>query len=180
VLKALERAKIERDTLVIFTSDNGGERYSYNWPFSFQKMHLWEGGLRVPAIVRWPGVVGAGRVTEQAATTMDWTATMIAAAGATPAPAYPLDGEDLKAVLSGKRGLYDRTFFWRTYAQGALRSGKWKYIREGKNEFLFDLAFDEHEQANFKNKEPQTFERLRGEFNKWEAGVLAYPKDDGG
>jgi arylsulfatase A-like enzyme len=61
-------------------------------------------------------------------------------------------------------------------AQGAIRSGKWKYIREGKSEFLFDLSVDEREQANYKDKEPQTFERLRGEFNNWESGVLAYPK----
>ena len=54
VLQALARAKLERETLVIFTSDNGGERYSFNWPFSSGKMSLWEGGTRVPAIVRWP------------------------------------------------------------------------------------------------------------------------------
>ena len=81
VLKALERAKIDRDTLVIFTSDNGGERYSYNWPFSFQKMYLYEGGTRVPAIVRWPGVIPAGRVTDQPAITMDWTATILGVTG---------------------------------------------------------------------------------------------------
>jgi arylsulfatase A-like enzyme len=71
VLAALQRAKIERDTLVIFTSDNGGERYSFNWPFSFQKMYLFEGGTRVPAIVRWPGTIPAGQVTAQAAITID-------------------------------------------------------------------------------------------------------------
>src|SRR5262245_47384560 len=95
VLKALERAKLDRDTLVIFTSDNGGERYSYNWPFSFQKMYLNEGGTRVPAIVRWPGVIPAGRVTDQAAITMDWTATILAVAGASAAPTHPLDGENV-------------------------------------------------------------------------------------
>jgi arylsulfatase A-like enzyme len=177
VLAALKAAGHERDTLVIFTSDNGGERFSYNWPFSGQKMNVREGGVRVPGIVRWPGVTTAGSESDQPVITMDWTATMIAAAGAKPAPEYPLDGEDFKPVLSGKRALYDRTFFWRTYAQGAVRSGKWKYVREGKNEFLFDLSVDEHEQANYKDKEPQIFARLRGEFNKWESGVLAYPKD---
>src|SRR5262245_10233304 len=95
VLKALERAKIERDTLVIFTSDNGGERYSYNWPFSFQKMYLNEGGTRVPAIARWPGTIPAGRVTDQAAITMDWTATILGVTGSQADPAYPLDGENV-------------------------------------------------------------------------------------
>jgi hypothetical protein len=95
---------------------------------------------------------------------------------AKPDAGYPLDGEDLKPVVSGKRGLYDRIFFWRTYAQGGARSGKWKYIREGKNEFLFDFSVDEREQGNYKDLEPQVLERLRGEFNRWESSVLAYPK----
>lgn len=176
VLDTLKTAGLDRNTLVIFTSDNGGERFSYNWPFTGQKMNVREGGIRVPGIVRWPGVVSTGSASDQPIITMDWTATMIAAAGAKPAPEYPLDGEDVKSVLSGKRGLYDRTFFWRTRTQGAVRSGKWKYIREGKNEFLFDLSLDEREQANYKDAEPRTLERLRGEFNKWEAGVLVYPK----
>jgi arylsulfatase A-like enzyme len=175
VLDALKAAGIERNTIVIFTSDNGGERFSYNWPFTGQKMSVREGGVRVPGIVRWPGVTTAGSESDQPIITMDWTATMIAAAGAKPAPEYPLDGEDIKLILSGKRALYDRTFFWRTRTQGAVRSGKWKYIREGKTESLFDLVVDEREQANYKDREPQTFERLRDEFNKWESGVLAYP-----
>jgi arylsulfatase A-like enzyme len=176
VLAALKSAGLERNTIVIFTSDNGGERFSYNWPFSGQKMNVLEGGIRVPGIIRWPGVTTAGSLSDQPIITMDWTATMIAAAGATPDAKFPLDGDDLKTVVSGKRALYDRTFFWRTRSQGAARSGKWKYIREGKTEFLFDLSIDEREQANYKAAEPQTLERLRGEFNKWEAGVLAYPK----
>ena len=98
VLNALERARLERDTLVIFTSDNDGERYSYHWPFSFQKMLLHEGGTRVPAPVRWPGVIAAGRVTEQAAITVDSTATILAVTGSDADPAFPLDGENLKAA----------------------------------------------------------------------------------
>ncbi len=176
VLEALKSAGLDRNTLVIFTSDNGGERFSYHWPFSGQKMDLREGGVRVPAIVRWPGVTKPGSVTDQAAITMDWTATMIAAAGAKPDPKYPLDGENITSVLSGKRAAYDRTFFWRTYKQGAVRSGKWKYLRDGNNEFLFDLSVDEREQADFAKANPRKLESMRLEFDKWESGVEAYPK----
>lgn len=176
ILGALKAKGLDRNTLVIFTSDNGGERFSYNWPFTGQKMTVREGGTRVPAIVRWPGTAASGVSNDQPVITMDWTATMIAAAGANPDPSYPLDGEDLKPVLSGKRGLYDRTFFWRIRSQGAARNGKWKYLREGQNEFLFDLSVDEREQANYKDVQPQVFERLRGEFSRWEAEVLPYPK----
>lgn len=176
VLRALRSAGLEHNTLVVFTSDNGGERFSYSWPFVGQKMDLHEGGIRVPAIVRWPGITRRGTVSEQPNITMDWTATMIAAAGAKPSPDYPLDGEDMRTILTGERSKFDRTFFWRTRRQGAVRHGKWKYLREGENEFLFDLSVDEREQADFKNAEPSAISQLRDKFNNWERDVLPYPK----
>jgi len=175
VLDALKASGLDRNTLVIFTSDNGGERFSYNWPFRGQKMDLFEGGVRVPAIVRWPGVTAPGGVSDQQNITMDWTATMIAAAGNKPDPKYPLDGQDLTDVLKGRKPIHDRTFFWRTFRQGAMRSGKWKYLRDGKNEFLFDLSVDEREQADFKDSHPEILERLRAEFTKWESEMQRYP-----
>ena len=175
VMDALKMSGLERNTLVIFTSDNGGERFSYNWPFRGQKMELYEGGIRVPAIVRWPGVTTAGRVTDQPIITMDWTATLIAAASGKPQADYPLDGRDLADLLRSGQPISDRTFFWRIRRQGAMRSGKWKYLREGKNEFLFDLSVDEREQADFKSAQPAVLERLRGEFGNWESTVVAYP-----
>jgi len=176
VLAALRSTGHDKNTLVIFTSDNGGEGFSYHWPFTGQKMDLHEGGIRVPAIVRWPGITRRGTVSEQPNITMDWTATMIAVAGAKPSPDYPLDGEDMRTVLTGERSKFDRTFFWRTRRQCAVRHGKWKYLREGEKEFLFDLSVDEREQADFKNAEPRVISQLRDEFNKWNAGVLPYQK----
>ncbi len=176
VLGALRATGLEKNTLVIFTSDNGGERFSYNWPFSGSKGDLLEGGIRVPAIVRWPDMAPDGKISDQPVITMDWTATMIAASGNKPEAKFPLDGNDLRAVLAGSQSLYDRTFFWRTKRQGAVRSGKWKYIREGKNESLHDLSVDEREQADFKDREPTILERLRSEFGNWESTVVAYPK----
>jgi len=175
VLAALREAGLENNTLVIFTSDNGGERFSYNWPFRGQKQTVFEGGIRVPAIVRWPGVTRPGVVSNHPVITMDWTATMIAAAGARPHPNYPLDGEDQLAILSGRESVADRTFFWRIRSQGAMRSGKWKYGRSGTTELLFDLSVDEHEQADFGQAQPQVLERLRREFNIWEAAMMKYP-----
>src|SRR5215213_1098764 len=105
VLDALKSAGLEHNTLVIFTSDNGGERFSYNWPFTGQKMDLHEGGVRVPAIVRWPSVTQAGKISDQPVITMDWTATMVAATGGKPDAKYPLDGEDVTEVLRGNRSM---------------------------------------------------------------------------
>jgi arylsulfatase A-like enzyme len=175
VLRALKAKGLDGSTLVIFTSDNGGERFSYNWPFTGQKLDVQEGGVRVPAIVRWPGVTRPGQLSGQPVITMDWTATMIAAAGAKIDPNYALDREDLKSVLSGERVPFDRTFFWRTRRQGGMRSGHWKYIREGDKEFLFDLAFDEREQADFAASGAKKLAELKAEFDKWEAGMVSYP-----
>jgi arylsulfatase A-like enzyme len=175
VLKALDRAKLERDTLVIFTSDNGGERYSYNWPFSFQKMYLFEGGTRVPAMVRWPGVIPAGQVTEQAAITMDWTATILGVTGSASDPAYPLDGDDLMPVCTGKRAVYDRTLFWRTRLRDAARVGNWKYLKDDGKEYLFDLSTDPGEKADLRTRQPDTFERIKLQYLIWNAQMLPKP-----
>jgi len=198
VLRALTQANLDRDTLVIFTSDNGGERFSYNWPFSGQKFSLWEGGLRVPAIVRWPGVVPVGGipgglVTRQAAITMDWTATILAAGNTNPNPAYPLDGIDLMPIIRATRSATsssghalttdvghqaatsERTFFWRNSNQSAVLSGHWKYLNDGTNEYLFDLSIDQRERANFREHNPNMFTKLKNEFKTWESTVLPRP-----
>jgi arylsulfatase A-like enzyme len=172
VLDALRRAGAERNTLVIFTSDNGGERYSFNWPFSFQKGFLWEGGIRVPAIVRWPGVVPAGRSTEQVAITMDWTATILSAAGATVDPRYTLDGEDLLSVCTGTKPEYDRMLFWRTQARDAARIGRLKYLNDGTGERLFDLGTDPGEKVDLRPMNAGMFARIRAEYEGWNARML--------
>ena len=174
VLQSIRAAGIDKETLVIFTSDNGGERFSYLWPFSGQKGDLLEGGIRVPAIVRWPGVVPANRLTQQMAITMDWTATILAAAKVN-ASAHSFDGIDLLPIISGTSGVIDRTFFWRIYAQDAVREGKWKYVRDGEVRKLFDLSLDQREQADFSRKHPEVLQRLMSEFNKWNDQMLPRP-----
>ena len=172
VLKALDRAKLGPNTLVIFTSDNGGERYSFNWPFSFQKMYLNEGGTRVPAIVRWPGVIPAGRTTDQAAITMDWTATILGVTGTAADPAFPLDGENLMPVCTGARAPYDRTLFWRIRGFDAARVGSWKYLKDRSGEHLFDLSSDPGEKADLRTRQPERFESIRRQYQAWAAQML--------
>lgn len=176
VLRALRGANLDRNTLVIFTSDNGGERYSHNWPFSFQKLDLWEGGIRVPAIVRWPGVIPRGQTTEQAATTMDWTATILAVSGTKPDPSYPLDGEDLMPVCKGIRTVYDRTLFWRVKRQEAMRMGNWKYLKASGEEHLFDLSTDLGEKVDLRTKHVEVFNKLKDKFLAWNREMLPNPQ----
>ena len=175
VMQSIKAAGIERKTLVIFTSDNGGERFSYQWPFSGRKGDLLEGGIRVPAIVRWPGVVPANRVTPQMAITMDWTATMVAAAKVDASAGHTFDGIDLLPVLKGTGRVTDRTFFWRIYSRDAVRDGKWKYVRDGEVRRLFDLSVDQHEQADFSLSHSEVFQRLMKEFDKWNEQMLPRP-----
>ena len=172
VMKALKASGIDRNTLVIFTSDNGGERFSYHWPFSGEKGDLLEGGIRVPAIVRWTGVVPANRVSHQMAITMDWTATILAAGQTTAAEGYPLDGIDLLPLIKQTTAEVDRTFFWRIYKQQAVRKGNWKYFNDGERRKLFDLSSDQREQADFSRKNPDMLKRLSGEFDEWNRQML--------
>ena len=172
ILQTLRDSGLERNTLVIFTSDNGGERYSHNWPFSFQKGNLWEGGIRVPAIVRWPGTVPAGKTTDQAAITMDWTATILATTGTSPASSHPLDGMDLMGVCTGEKPLVERTLFWRNRPHDAARIGNWKYLKENSNEHLFDLTKVPGEKTDLMANQTSTFERLRTAYQIWNSQVL--------
>jgi arylsulfatase A-like enzyme len=168
VMRALSRAGRDRDTLVIFTSDNGGERYSYNWPWSNGKFTLYEGGIRVPLALRWPGTIPPRTSRNQLAITMDWTATLLAAGGAgTPV----LDGVDLLPFARGARST-DRTLFWRQPDPGnaphaAARRAQWKYLRVGPNEQLFDVSVDPGEQADLKARHPVVLRELRDAWNRW-------------
>jgi arylsulfatase A-like enzyme len=172
VLQALRDRNLERNTLVVFTSDNGGERYSRNWPFAFQKMFLWEGGIRVPAIVRWPGIVPPHRTTSQAAITMDWTATILALTGARPNASYPLDGTGLMSVCTGEQAPFDRTLFWRNANYDAARMGNWKYLKENGEEHLFDLGKDPGERFDLKAKEPAVFAKIQAAYQEWNSKML--------
>ncbi len=176
---ALKRAGADENTLVVFTSDNGGERFSDNWPLAGGKMDLLEGGIRVPLIARWPARISTGRVTGQLAITMDWAATFLEAAGVSPHPDYPLDGRSLMPALAGAGGEFGRELFWRMKYrdQKAMRAGEWKYLSLEGYEFLFNLARDARERANLARREPERFAAMRERYKEWEAGIPAIPED---
>ncbi len=173
ILAALEAKGTAGRTLVIFTSDNGGKQHSNMGGLARGKGHVWEGGIRVPAFVRWPGRVSAGVTSNQVATTLDWTATMLAAAGATPSPPSAVDGMSLLPVLGGGPP-HERTIFWRSgrEKQVAVRSGGWKVLRDGNEEYLFDLVVDPGERRNLKDEHPDVFQRLKAGLAAWEKEML--------
>jgi arylsulfatase A-like enzyme len=142
VMHTLEHRGIARNTIVIFTSDNGGERFSDTWPFSGKKAELLEGGLRIPAIVKWPGRVRAGSISQQVSMSMDWLPTLLAAAGTAPDPMYPSDGINLLPALTQGAAPASRKVYWRYNgnSQRALRDGDMKWLKIRENTFLFNVV----------------------------------------
>jgi arylsulfatase A-like enzyme len=181
VLAEIDRLGLRDETLIVFTSDNGGDIHSRNAPLARGKNSLWEGGVRVPAIVRWPGVVPAGIVSSQAAITMDWSATFRRAAGL-PADAKAEDGIDLLPLLQAATTI-DRDLFWRRVKgpirkkvdEGrAIRSGAWKLIEMKSGErHLFDLRDDIGEEREVLSRRPDIAHRLASKLDEWEAGLEA-------
>lgn len=175
VLDALRRLRLDNDTIVIFTSDNGGERFSDTWPFSGRKTELLEGGIRVPLIVRWPGRIKAGSESAAQVMSMDWLPTLLGLAGAAPAPHRPSDGIDIWPALQG-HALPQRALFWRyrNHDQAACRLGDHKYLKISGNEFLFDVVADPLERGNLKDRQPALFADLKARWAAWNAGMLPF------
>lgn len=167
------------DTLIVFTSDNGGERYSDNWPLVGGKMDLTEGGIRVPWIAHWPAVIPAGSVSSQHCMTMDWSATLLDIGGGRPHPDWPVDGVSLAAVLRDPAHAFERPLYWRMNhrSQRALRHGDWKYLKVDDHEYLFNLREDARERANLAHRQPGRLDALRQAWLDWNATVPAIPDD---
>ena len=179
LMQSLQQQGLIEDTLVVFTSDNGGERFSDNWPLVGGKMDLTEGGIRVPWIAHWPAVIAPGGVSEQQCMTMDWSATLLEAAGAQADPGFPLDGVSLLSVLRDATHSFRRPLHWRMNHRGqrALRDGDWKYLRVDGNDYLFNIPADERERANLAQREPERLQAMRSAWQDWESSVPPIPDD---
>ncbi len=195
VLKALDDQKLANNTLVIMTSDNGGaQKVARNLPLSGAKQMLQEGGIRVPLILRWPGVLPAGKTFTAPVTAMDLTATVAAAGGAKPRPETPFDGVNLLPALTGKDQLdAERAIFFRrrmvivwgkqnSIRQSAVRKGDWKYLRTykflGGGKFsdkyaaaLYNLKKDIAEENNLAASAPERMKALSDLLEQWESEV---------
>jgi arylsulfatase A len=177
ILDAIDRQGLARKTLVIFTNDNGGEWLSRNAPLFNRKGTLWEGGIRVAAMMRWPGHVPGGKTTRQVGITMDLAATILAATN-TPVPQEArLDGIDLLPLVQANAVVRERTLFWRFLVPArqhrAVRHGNWKLMRDGEHLLLFDLGKDPGERNDLAQKRPDLVASLRAQLGEWEAQVEA-------
>ena len=177
VMAALQRHGIDRDTLVVFTSDNGGERFSDSWPLVGGKMDLTEGGIRVPWVAHWPNGIAPAGESRQTCMTMDWSATMLALGGAKPQADYPWDGQSLIPLLQNPAWSNDRPLFWRMNHRGqrAMRHGDWKYLRVDGIDYLFNLKNDERERANLAAVQPERLASMQTAWEDWNASMPAIP-----
>lgn len=176
VLAAIESMGEADNTIVIFTSDNGGARFSDNWPLIGVKSELMEGGIRVPIIVRWPGMIQSGLISDQVMTSMDFLPTLAAAAGGA-VQLTSIDGVNLLPVLLGQVPPIERSLFWRFKAreQKAVRIGGWKYLEIDGQEYLFNISHDERERADLKGRYPEELEVMRRVHDEWSKDMLPYP-----
>ena len=182
VLRALRDHGLSGNTIVIFTSDNGGERFSDTWPFSGQKTELLEGGLRVPAIIAWPDRLPKARESAQVMMSMDWMPTLLAAAGGAADPAYPLDGMNLLPHLAQDTAAVSRTLYWRYKSnhQRAMRDGDYKFLKILDNTYLFNVVSDPLERANLKDRMPDVYRRLVSSWQAWNRTMLPEVADSQG
>ncbi len=178
VMAALQRSGVLDNTLVIFTSDNGGylnyeggyHNISSNGPLRGQKTQVYEGGHRVPAIASWPGRISRG-VTDAAAASFDLLPTFAKLAGCETG-GLALDGTSLHEALLGRKPLGERTLYWRIRTHRAARRGDWKLIRIGNQApELFDLRTDIGESRNLAASEPALTQELSAALAAWEADV---------
>jgi len=179
LMAELESSGRATNTLVIFTSDNGGTKMARNEPFSGQKGTLWEGGIRVPCILRWPGRLPSGTVSDRVGITMDLTVSVLTVMRAGVPESPPLDGIDLIGDLQAGRPAAPRRLFWRSRRGNmtwrAVRDGGMKYMVEERNglrtERLFDLAADPSEKNNLLAVRPDEARRLAMALAAWEIEV---------
>ena len=188
LLAALDRLDIADDTIVIFTNDNGGEWLSSSSPLFGRKWTVWEGGIRVPALVRWPGRIPAGKVSDQVGITMDLTASILAVTG-TPVPAEArLDGMNLFPIWEGRTPEVERTLFWRAQGGGrrqtAVRRGDFKVLNDSGQTFVFNLRTDPGERRDLANRRQDIAQTLWPLLRAWEeevdAEALTYQLPSGG
>lgn len=179
ILKTLDDAGLADNTLVVFMSDNGANRTGNNSPFSGYKGNLFEGGVRVPCIVKWPGVLAKNRVSDQACITMDFSRSIVGAAGTEPPAGRAFDGMDILRAVATNRPVQKRTLFWRARraerTRKAVRDGSLKYIRlqdrDDVKEYLFNLESDPAEKNNLLNDQPENVRKLKALLQNWEQQV---------
>jgi arylsulfatase A-like enzyme len=177
VMGKLDELKLTGETLVVFISDNGGPTpatSSGNGPLRGYKSQVWEGGIRIPFMMQWPGRLPAGAIYAQPVISLDLHPTIVAAIGEAISPAWKLDGVNLLPFLTGgTSGRPHQTLYWRMGEKHAIRDGDWKVTVEPRTApALFNLAQDIGEKTDLSSKHPETMKALVAKYDAWSAQML--------
>jgi arylsulfatase A-like enzyme len=167
ILGRLRQHGLENDTLVVFASDNGGSGPGYNAPLRGGKSTMFEGGLRVPMIARWPGQIPAGTVVSDFAGSVELFPTFLAAGGGTPPAGVKLDGFNLLPVMQGKARSQRTEFYWQRQNDKAARAGKWKWMESAKGSGLYDLQADLGEKNDLSRERPEVLAEVKSKWMAW-------------
>ncbi|WP_096087655.1 sulfatase-like hydrolase/transferase [Agaribacterium haliotis] len=168
LLKQLDEQGLSDNTLVIFTYDHGGRNLADTGPLFHGFGSLWEGGIRVPLLIRWPGKIQSGKEQNTPSIIMDLTATMLAAAGVNvDSGANELDGRSLLNQKLFQESAKNRALYWRWRDKRAVRQGPWKYLSDNHNQFLFDVSKDPGERNNLFFKQPKKAAELKNMLERF-------------
>ncbi len=170
IMQLLEAKGLSENTIVIFCSDNGANKRGSNGLLRGYKAGLFEGGHRVPAIVRWPGKIVAGQTSDETVLSMDFFPTLCEMAGI-PLEDRVLDGQSIAGHLLEGTPLPERTLFWEYEGKQAVRKGNWKWIRQGNTTGLYDLESDIGEQSSLIEQLPGLATEMEEAFVEWEEGL---------
>ena len=168
VLDRLDEYGLADNTIVVFFSDNGGSGAADNRPLRGGKSQVFEGGVRVCCLVRYPPCIPAGSVNDQFLTTLEMFPTLLNLAGVKPPDDVVLDGFDMLPVLSGDRPSPRQSMFWKRQDREAARVGRWKWVNNGGEKLLFDLSQDVGEKKNLIDSMPDQAAELEQHFRQWQ------------
>jgi len=167
ILEQLTKQNLSDHTIIIFLSDNGADPDfgGSNQPLRGEKSTLFEGGIRIPCLMQWPGHFPADQIRSQPLISLDLLPTLAGITGAA-LPTGPLDGQDIASVLFHNQSLADRRFFFQYASQIAVRDGRWKYVKDNNNtEYLFDISSDPSEQTNLLSIHPEQAKAMNQKFH---------------
>jgi arylsulfatase A-like enzyme len=171
ILDFLDEHHLAHDTLVMFLSDNGGGGPADNAPLRGRKGDVFEGGVRVPCLVRWPARIPAGGTVDGFLTALDIFPTLVSAAGAAPPPGVVLDGHDMLATLTGRSPAPRREMFWQRREYRAARIGHWKWVQSRRGGGLFDLQQDVGEEHDRSADQPEVLAMVKSRFAAWQQAM---------
>ena len=167
VMEAVDKAGQTDNTIFVFMSDNGGSGNGGNAPLTGSKSTMWEGGLRVPFIMRWPARLPAGKVTDEFITALELVPTLLSATG-TPAPkGIVMDGFDMLPILRGEARSPRKDMYWQRRDDKAARVGNWKWLDSSKGKGLYDLTTDIGEKKDLSKEKPEVLKMMQDHFATW-------------